>query len=389
MSKFISRVLNLAEITAKKSVFLFGPRQTGKSSLIRETLPKGTPIINLLNPGTRQKYLIAPSLLIEELAAAEISSGLVVIDEVQRVPELLDVVHLLIEERGLRFLLTGSSARKLRRAGVNLLGGRARTRNLHPFVYPELKGENFNIWRALSFGMIPSIVTSDNPSDDLANYIGTYLEQEIATEALVRNIPAFSRFFEIAGIESGNIINQTKISSDAAVKRTTVQEYISILKETFIASDLPVWKKGRKAKTVETSKLYLFDLGVVRALRLQKKEIDQNSADVGYMFEHFIHQEIRAWIDYRSPLTHLAYWRTADGRFEVDFIVGDNLAIEVKASKRVNSTDLRGLKAIANEAPFKFRIVVCFETTSRIVDGVLIMPWFEFLDKLWADNFMD
>jgi len=241
----VERLVDLPALLAKKSHFLLGPRQTGKTFLVRHTL-KNARVYDLLDNTVYLALSQNPGRMAEELGPKD---RMVVIDEIQRLPELLNEVHRLIETRGLRFLLTGSSARKLRRGGVNLLGGRARTKYLHPLTYKEL-GNRFNLRRAVERGLLPSIYFSDDPRADLASYAGSYLQQEIVAEGATRNVPAFSRFLRVAAFCNGTIVNFTNVANDAQVKRTTVYEYFEILKNTLILYELPAWRKTRKRKHI-------------------------------------------------------------------------------------------------------------------------------------------
>jgi len=379
---YIPRALDLANATQKKSIFLFGPRQTGKSSLITNTFdlsPNTT--FNLLDSALYLALSANPSLMRQRLAAADIRNGLVIIDEVQKLPVLLDEAHLLIEQYGLRFLMTGSNARKLRHGGVNLLGGRAREIYLHPLTYGELGEQHFSLIRALNRGLIPSVYFSDDPRADLRSYAGTYLDLEIASEAKIRNISAFSRFLQVAATSNGQIINQTTIASDAKVPRKTVNDYFEILVDTLVGSYLPAWTKSVKRKAFETAKFYFFDTGIARALR-EATPIKEKSPDFGEAFEQYIFHELKTYIDYRCPGTPLAYWRTTSG-FEVDFILGDEVAIEVKAKQDVGGRDLKGLLALAAEQKLRRYLVVSLEDQARRVGEVEILPWRQFLGLLW------
>jgi len=327
---YIRRSLNLPALLTKKSHFLFGPRQTGKSFLIRHALP-GIRVYNLLQTVTYLNLSQNLGRMSKELTPQD---KIIVIDEIQRLPELLNEVQLLIEEKGVKFLLTGSSARKLRRSGVNLLGGRARTVHLHPLTTSEL-GDDFALHRALHHGLIPSIYLSDDPKADLEAYAGTYLQQEIVAEGATRNVPAFSRFLKIAALCNGTIVNFTNIANDAQVPRTTVYEYFEILKDTLILHELPAWKKSKKRKPISSSKFYFFDVGVVRSL--QGRQFSPGTPEFGEAFETFIMQELIAYKDYLSG-EPIEYWRSRSG-FEVDFILGDHTAIEVKAKENVNDHD--------------------------------------------------
>lgn len=373
-SDYIPRRLDLLSILKSKSCFLFGPRQTGKSSMIRATIGDH-PFYSLLDS---QTYLMLSQNLkwIEQTLRPD--TTIVVIDEIQKLPELLDEIHLMIEKYNVRFLMTGSSTRSLRRGGVNLLGGRARSRTLHPLTYSEL-GTHFDLLRALSRGLIPSIYFSDSPQEDLAAYCGDYLKEEISSEALVRNIPSFSRFLEVAALCNGQIINYTNISNDARVPQSTVQNYFQILIDTLIGFEVPAWKKTIKRKPIQTSKFYFFDVGVARYLQHQHT-LAVKSPEFGSALEHYIAHEIKSWVDLSGTGT-LHYWRTTSG-YEVDFIVNESIAIEVKAKDTISSKDLKGLLALKEESNLDDYIVVSLETVAREVDGVRILPWQVFLSEV-------
>jgi len=372
---FIPRLVSLEKLLAGKSHFLFGPRQTGKTWLINKELAHCR-IYNLLRSETFALLSREPQRIRQEVGSSE---QFVVIDEIQRLPQLLNEVQLLIEERGLRFLLTGSSARKLRRGGTNLLGGRARVSYLHPFVMKEL-GERFHLQRALSWGLLPSIYLSTAPAEDLQAYVGLYLAEEIAAEAAVRNIPAFSRFLTVAALCNGRLINYAAIASDAQVAASTVRQYFFLLRDTLIGWPLPCLGTTVKRKPLSTDKFYFFDVGVVRhlqgggALRL-------GAPGTGEAFETFLHHELRSFCSYRGRGS-LHYWRSRSG-FEVDFILDERVAIEVKAKRNVSARDLRGLRALREEKLLEHYLVVSLEENERRVDGLHILPWRRFLDDLW------
>lgn len=305
-----------------------------------------------------------------------------VIDEVQRLPELLNEVHRLIETRRLRFLLTGSSARKLRGGGVNLLGGRARTQYLHPLTSNEL-GARFDLARAAECGLLPSIYFSDDPRADLDAYAGTYLQQEIVAEGATRNAPAFSRFLKVAARCNGTIVNFTNLANDAQVPRTTVYEYFEILKDTLVLHELPAWRKSVKRKPLSSSKYYFFDVGV--AATLQGRLFRSGTPEFGQALETIVFHELLAHRDYVSG-EPLAYWRSTSG-FEVDFIVGDHTAIEVKAKENVSAPDLKSLLALAEERKFRSLLCVCLEPRPRKVGAVSIVPCAEFLGALWDGRY--
>ena len=377
---FIKRNLDLSSTLKRKSVFLFGPRQSGKSSLVDHEFGDAH-VFDLLSSDTLIRLSSDPGYIEKTCTDGRI----VVIDEIQKLPMLLDEVHRLIEKRGLRFLLTGSSARKLRQKGVNLLGGRARVRRLHPFSASEL-GDLFDLDRAVNFGLLPPVVFSEEPEEELADYIDEYLRQEIIAEGATRNLPAFSRFLEVAALSNGEQIDYASISRDAQVPRSTVQEYFRILKETLLADEVPVWKCGAKRKTVETSKFYLFDSGVARRLS-RRKETIAGTPEYGHLFETWVHHEIRCYLDVRTRDGEIAYWRTPAGT-EVDFIVGD-AAIEAKSAACINKHDMKGLKALAEEGAFRRRVIVCREPRPMTVDGIDILPAAEFIRRLWNDEIVD
>lgn len=373
---YIPRKLDISAVLKNKSCFLFGPRQCGKSYLVRETV-RDAYVFDLLSADTFGRLARNPSY-IEEVCR---ENRPIVIDEIQKLPSLLDEVHRLIELRGFKFLLTGSSARKIRKGGVNLLGGRARIRNIHPFSASEL-GEAFELDKALNYGLLPGVWFSDDPEEDLSGYVTLYLEQEIMQEGATRNLPAFSRFLEIAALSNGEQINYQSISSEAQIPRSTVQEYFKILKDTLLAREVPVWRKGKSRKTVETAKFYLFDTGVTRRLQ-RRSPIAQGSPEYGHAFESWVLHELCSYADAFRRDAEIAYWRTRT-RIEVDFVVNGEIAIEVKATRNVSGNDLKALRFISDEGSFAKRLLVCNEPVEREVDGIAILPWRSFIDRLWS-----
>jgi uncharacterized protein len=374
----VERTLDLPGLLAKKSHFLLGPRQTGKTFLIRHSL-KNVRVYDLLDSTTYLRISQNPGRIGQEISPADRT---VVIDEIQRMPDLLNEVHRLIEEKGVRFLLTGSSARRLRRGGVNLLGGRARTKYLHPLTLGEL-GDRFDLARAMERGLLPAIYFSDDPRADLQAYAGSYLQQEIVAEGATRNLPAFSRFLKIAALSNGRIVNFTNISNDAQVARTTVYEYFDILKDTLVLHELPAWRMSKKRKPLATSKYYFFDVGVVASL--QGREFRIGTPEFGEAFETYLFHELLSYRDYLSgePLT---FWRSSSG-FEVDFIVGDHTAVEVKAKENVSSSDLKSLRMLEEEKKLKRYLCVCLETQKRKIGHVTVFPYRDFLEALWGGEF--
>ncbi len=371
----VPRLLNLEELLRQKSHFLFGPRQTGKTFLARRML-KNARFYDLLDSSTYLALSQNPGRIAEEVSSLD---RIVVIDEIQRIPGLLNEVHRLIEERGIRFLLTGSSARKLRRGGVNLLGGRARTRHLHPLTYRELKG-GFDLNRVIESGLLPSIYFSDNPGADLKAYAGTYLQQEIVAEGAARNIPAFSRFLGVAAFCNAMIVNFTNVANDAQVARTTVYEYFDILKDTLLLHELPAWRQSKKRKPIASSKYYFFDVGILATL--QGREFRPRTPEFGEAFETYLMHELICYRDYVSE-EPLSYWRSTSG-FEVDFIIGGHTAIEVKAKQNLSPVDLKSLNALSEEKKLKRYLCVSMEPRRRRIGDVIVLPYKEFLEELWG-----
>ena len=382
---YIRRRLLLDDLLSDKSCFLFGPRQTGKSSFIRHQLSE-TPslIINLLNQATYFDYSRNPGKLHEIVGGLKLRNALIVIDEIQRIPEMLNDVHLQIEENRNRFLLTGSSARKIKRLGTNLLGGRARTRNLHPFSASELK--DFSLEKAFFQGMLPPLVNSRFPDEDLSAYVGRYLQEEIAAEGVSRNIPTFSRFLEVAACCNTQVLNYSSIASDTGLSRQTVANYFQVLKDTLLGFELTPYTKTIKRKPTATSKFYLFDLGVVRFLR-KLQTITPANTEFGEFFEHFVFLEINSWKDYISPRSELNFWRSSKGEYEVDFIV-DGLAIEVKSTTNVQKKHIDGLLAIQEEKLCTKYIIVSRDHQKRYLksENVWVYPWRDFVKELWSQN---
>jgi uncharacterized protein len=375
---WVDRLLDLPALLEKKSHFLLGPRQTGKTFLIQHTL-KNARVYDLLDHSVYLALSQNPERMAQELSPKD---RIVVIDEIQRLPELLNEVHRLIESRGLRFLLTGSSARKLRRGGINLLGGRARTKYLHPLTYTEL-GERFDLRVAMERGLLPSIYFSNDPRADLESYAGSYLQQEIVAEGTTRNVPAFSRFLRVAAICNGTIVNFTNVANDAQVKRTTVYEYFEILKDTLVLYELPAWRKTKKRKPLASSKYYFFDVGVVSSL--QGRTFRPGTPEFGEALETYLMHELTSYNDYVSQES-LSYWRSTTG-FEVDFIIGDHTAIEVKAKENVAAQELKPLRALAEEKQLKRYLCVSLEPRARKIDGISVLPLGDFLEALWSGEY--
>ena len=382
---YIKRVSDISARLERKSQFLFGPRETGKTSYIENELSDDIILRwDLLDTRLRRRASVDPGLLYEEVMATGKRGGLVVIDEIQKVPELLDEVHRLIEEGGFRFLLTGSSVRKLVRSGVNLLGGRAGRCYLFPFVYPEVRDVDFSLGHIFSSGLLPAAYLDPDPDQTLDDYINTYLYDEIQSEGAVRNLPAFSRFLEVAAISNGAILNFTNIANDVGLSKTSIREWYQILTDTLLGFELQPFVRTRKRKAIETAKYYLFDVGVLRSL-LGIQPPAETQTEYGTFFETFIINEVKAYLSYQGKDRKLpiSYWRSTSG-FEVDLIIGSEVAIELKTSKSLIPRDFRGLRAFSEEGIAAKSIIVCREERKRLVDGAfLVYPWQDFLKELW------
>lgn len=346
--------------------------------MIHQTLGTAR-IYDLLDSGVYLTLSQHPQRIAEELSPED---RIVVIDEIQRLPALLNEVHRLIEGRGIRFLLTGSSARKLRRGGVNLLGGRARVQYLHPLTFAEL-GPRFDLARAVAHGLLPAIYFSDDPQADLRAYAGLYLQQEVMAEGATRNVPAFSRFLKVAAYCNGTVVNFTNVASDAQVARTTVYEYFEILKDTLVLHEVPAWRKTVKRKPLASSKYYFFDVGVVGCL--QGRCFRPATPEFGEALETLLLHELVSYRDYVSG-DSVAYWRSTSG-FEVDFILGDHTAVEVKAKTSVSPQDLKSLRALAEEQRLKRYLCVSLEPRIRMIDDLTVLPYHVFLTALWAGEY--
>lgn len=373
----LSRKINLQD-AENDSLFLWGARQTGKSTLLKMLFPD-TRYIDLLKSDEFERYNRRPALLREELSLLP-ENELVIIDEIQKIPALLDEVHWLISNHHLRFILSGSSARKLRRSGVNLLGGRAIRKHLYPFVSAEIPG--FDLIKACNNGMLPRHYLVENATNRLHAYVGDYLQQEIKAEALTRNLNTFSRFMEIAALSNGEILNYKNIASECGVSAPTVKEYFSILEETLVGYTIPAFTRNVKRRVIQSPKFYYFDVGIANFL-LRRTAIKPGSPEFGHAFEHFILQEIIAYIGYFRPLQHLSYWRTSSG-YEVDAIIGNaEVAIEIKSSDEVQSHHTKGLKAFSEEFPNCRLILVSLDKYARLMNNVEVYPALQFLSMLW------
>lgn len=389
------RILNIDSVLERKSVFLFGPRQTGKSTYLRQKFPKAL-YINLLSKKIFEDYSLKANALESdlELYQRKSSSSIVIVDEIQKLPLLLDEIHHQIElHKKWRFILTGSSARKLKRSGVNLLGGRASWRNMFPLTYPEM-GMKFKTVSDLEYrllvGGLPSIYDSANPFEDLDDYIQLYLNEEIKAEGFVRNHEGFHRFLLTSALVNAQQINFTEIGSDAQVPPRTIHDYFTIIEDTLIGSRLLPFIQTPSRKAVASTKFYLFDTGLVNAL-LRRTSLSVGTKEFGDLFEHFVIFEIKAFLSYFNKKSEIFYWRSTS-KFEVDLIIKSSLskmwAVEIKGKERISSKDSKGLIAFAEDYPKVKKIVVCL-SGRRFIDEnkIEIIPVFAFLESLWSDEF--
>jgi predicted AAA+ superfamily ATPase len=366
----------------ERSAFLWGPRKTGKTTLLRQQFPNAF-WIDLLDFDQFLSLSRRPTRLRQLLEAQ--AGQTVVIDEVQKIPLLMDEIHWLIENRGYRFILCGSSARKLRRGQNGLLGGRAWRFELYPLVTKEL--EDFDLDRTLLHGTIPAHYFSSSSRMDLRGYVQDYLKEEIQAEALTRNLPAFSRFLRSAALTNGMLLNYSNAARDAGVSVKTIREYYQILEDTLIGRQLPPWRKSRKRRLIETAKFFYFDTGVVSSL-LERHSLAEGTPEYGRAFEHFILQECWAYRHYSKLEFPISFWRTASGS-EVDLILGDaDVAVEVKASPHVGDRP-KGLHLFCEEQRCRKCIVVSTEPQPRkIASGVTVLPWREFCERLWGGDIL-
>lgn len=364
------------------SFFLLGPRGTGKSTWAKARFPHAERF-DLLDEALYQALLADPGQFADRLRTRSRGSW-IWIDEVQRLPGLLNEVHRFIEERRLRFVLTGSSARKLRRSGVNLLGGRALSRSLYPFV-PEELGSDFDLPRALRYGTLPLVQMAEDPAETLEAYVQTYLRQEIQVEALVRNLPGFARFLPVAALFHGQTLNVASLARDAGVARTTIEGYLEILDETLLAFRLPAWEARLRVRERRHPKLFWVDAGIVRAARRGLGE--PTAEERGALLEGTVAMLLRAYDSYRGLYDDLAYWSPAEAvKTEVDFLLRRGrrfVALEVKTSGRADADSLRGLRAIAELPGIERRILIHLgRAPRRTDDGIDILPFADFAAEL-------
>lgn len=362
----------------RESAFLWGARQTGKSTLLKVLYPDAL-YFDLLLANEYERFLRNPALL-REILDADTAGSLVIIDEIQRLPMLLNEIQWMIVNRGRQFILSGSSPRKILRSGGNLLGGRAARYELYPLIYKEIF--DFDLLRALNNGLLPRHYLSGSANRLISAYTGNYLRDEIMAEAKIRNITSFSRFLEMAAFSNGEIVNFSNIAADCGVSAPTVREYFQILEDTLIGRFLPSYRKKPKRRVILSPKFYYFDVGIANFL-LKRGRIVAGSESFGQAFEHFIYHEIYSHSHYSDLNYPVSYWRTASN-IEVDFILGDHeIAVETKSTEFAHARHLRGLINFAEEYEVKKLILVSNDPTPRKIGNIFILPWRIFLDQLW------
>lgn len=383
----IKRYLKI-ELPGGQSAFLWGPRKTGKTTYLKQRFPDSL-YYDFLKTDLFLELSKNPSLFRERLLAKDERElkGPVILDEVQKIPQILDEVHWLIENKGLSFILCGSSTRKLKRGQANLLGGRAWRYQLFPLVSAELK--NIDLLRALNHGMMPLHYLQDNNyARSLKAYVQDYLKEEVFSEGLVRNIPAFSRFFDAIGYSHGELTNYSNIARECGVDSKTVREYYQILVDTLLAVRIEPFKKRQHRQVItSTPKFYLFDVGIAGILT-KRHLLENKGEEFGRAFEHLVLMEIIAYRSYRERDFDINFWRTKSG-LEIDFILEKGeTAIEVKGTSRVDKKDLKPLMAFIEEYSPKRAILVCHEKEKRVHDKVQILPWRDFLNELWGGELL-
>ena len=366
------------------AAFLWGPRQIGKTTLLRQQFPAAR-FYDLLDTALCAELTVRPRLLREQILAEK--PHLVVVDEVQKVPDILEEVHWLLENTRTQFVLCGSSARKLKRKSRNLLGGRAVDFQLFPLTSAEVP--DMDLVRVLNHGGLPPHYFVDRPAPLIKAYINNYLKEEIVDESLTRNVPAFARFLHVVGLTHGQQINYANIARESGVASNTVRNYFQILKDTLIGFELEPWRRAASRRLVETAKFFLFDIGVANQLHPEGSVVVEASDRFGRAFEHFLLNEVRAYLSYRQIDLPLSYWRTSSG-FEVDLIAGSmELALEFKAKKQLVAVDLKGLRALKEERRVRKALVVTREEQRRTTDdGVELVPWREFCSALWGGDYV-
>jgi predicted AAA+ superfamily ATPase len=373
---FYQRKLNLNHLLAQRSYFLFGPRACGKTSLILKQLPEAQ-IYDLLDSQIFNRLVRRPSILEEENTK---NKKIIVIDEIQKLPSLLDEVQRLIVKNGFTFLLTGSSARKLVHSGANLLAGRALKAELFPLVSIEIP--DFDLLRYLNRGGIPEYYINDQYRELIEAYVDVYLRDEIQREVAVRKFEPFAQFLDLLALSNGEEINFSSFASDCGTSPRSIQNYFQVLYDTLLGYALLPFVKTKKRKAITRAKFYFFDIGIANFLA-NRGPIQTKSELFGKAFEHFIIGEVRAYNSYARKKWNLGFWRSTSG-FEVDLTVENIAAIEIKASDLISDKHLKGLKALHEEQLFSRYIVISLDPNYRKLDnGIEIYPWKDFLSALW------
>jgi predicted AAA+ superfamily ATPase len=381
----VKRILNI-DIPQGKTAFLWGPRKIGKSTYLKDVFPNSL-MYDFLKTDLVLEFIRKPSLFREQILARaeEILKYPIILDEVQKVPQILDEVHWLIENKGLSFILCGSSARKLKRGKANLLGGRAWRYEMFPLVTKELRDiEDVDLLRILNQGLIPDHYLRNNYKKSLSGYVRDYLKEEVFDEGLTRNIPAFARFFDAMGYSHGELINFSNIARDCGIDAKTVKEYFQILVDTLLGRMVEPFKKRQSRQIItKAPKFYLFDVGVAGALT-KRNIVEEKGELFGKAFEHFIFTEITAHSSYSELDYKINFWRTKSG-YEVDFILDDGtVAVEVKGTKYVDKKEMRPLMAFVDEFSPQKAIIVCNEMVERVHGQIKLFPWRKFLEDLWS-----
>jgi uncharacterized protein len=371
-----------------KSYFIFGPRGTGKSTWVGEHYNDAL-VVDLLQPEVYRSYKSHPERLRQAIAGS--GAKVIVIDEIQKCPAMLSLIHSLIESnKDLLFILTGSSSRKLKKEGVDLLAGRAALTHMHPFMAAE-QGDAFNLQTAISFGMLPLIFGSPDPELDLQAYLALYMKEEVQLEGIIRNVEGFAQFLEVISFSQGSILNYSTIARDCHVSSKTVDNFVSILEDLLLAFKVPVFSKKAKRILVAKPKFYYFDAGVYRSIR-PKGPLDNASEISGTVLETLVAQHLRAWISYSRQEGGLYFWRTKSG-LEVDFVIYGEIgfyAFEVKSAAHVNNKDLKGLKELRKDYPQINCFLLYMGAETLRINDIVCMPVETFLlslipnDTSWA-----
>lgn len=377
--KYLHRAIQIEKQLRRTSVLLLGARRTGKTTLIRHEV-KPDRVYDLLESDTFQRLAARPSVIRESMRP---SDKLIAIDEIQKLPALMDEVHALIETRKVRFLLTGSSARKLMRSHTRLMAGRARSMYLHPLAFHEI--DNFDLGRAMTVGTLPFVYGSDDPFSDLRGYASDYVREEVVAEGLSRKVEQFSRFLEVAALCHTRELNYEEIGRDAQVPARTVRDYFSILADTLFGETLLPYRKGTSRKPTAHGKFYFFDIAAPHGL-LKIKELTEGTEQYAASFEHLIYRELATYRDYVDPDLEIHFYRDVSKR-EIDFLVNGEVGIEVKSGRIIRDRDLKHLADVGAELKLKRQIVVGREPSWRKVGNIEVFPVIEFLQHLWSGEF--